>query len=179
MRYELDSEGYICKVFFGCHSGTCTLYEGEVPVGYETLEEWATTANVQAYKVVSGDLIYDTNRAAQLEIKRSNLEKGLLWSGVCSVGKTVELLENIKNYKTVHIRAGDNLTYLVCPIMPTTTTVRGVGAYAGTSSIEVIGVRATCASTSFKLDSIQQFKIATSGISNVEISTITEIWGVI
>ena len=69
MRYELDVNGYICKVFFGCFSGTCTLYEGEVPVGYETLEEWATTANVRAYKIVDNNLVYDAAKDAELSEK--------------------------------------------------------------------------------------------------------------
>ena len=57
--------------------------------------------------------------------------------------------------------------------------VRGVGAYTGTNNIEIVSVRATCASNSFKLDNIQQLKLATSGNSNVSISTITEIWGIV
>lgn len=67
MRYELDSNGYICKVFFGCLSGTCTEYEGEVPTGYETLEEWATNANIRAYKIEDNNLVYDETRNAELE----------------------------------------------------------------------------------------------------------------
>jgi hypothetical protein len=179
MRYELDENGYICKVFFGCHSGNCTLYEGEIPVGYETLEDWATQANIRAYKLVDGNLTYDIDRAVELQIQWENLEKGLLWSGVCSVGETVTLLENIKNYKSVYIKTGTSYNYAICPIIPNVSAVRGLATYTGNSNIEIVSVRATCDTTNFKLESIQQFKIATSGISNVDISAITEIWGIV
>ena len=66
MRYELDENGYICKVFFGCLSGTCTKYEGTVPAGYTTLEEWVQNANIRAYKIVDGNLTHDAERDAQL-----------------------------------------------------------------------------------------------------------------
>lgn len=103
----------------------------------------------------------------------------LLWSGTCDVGNTVELADNIKNYESLHIKTGSNLTYAICPVISNTTAVRGVGAYTGTNNIEIVSVRATCASNSFKLDNIQQLKLATSGNSNVSISTITEIWGIV
>lgn len=66
MRYELGSDGYISKVFFGCHSGNCTLYEGTIPSGYSTLEEWSEKANIQAYKIVNGQLVYDSARNNEL-----------------------------------------------------------------------------------------------------------------
>ena len=67
MRYELDNDGYILKVFFGCYSGNCTLYEGNVPEDYETLGEWADNANIRAYKIVAGELTYDSVRDTELQ----------------------------------------------------------------------------------------------------------------
>ena len=67
MRYDLDDEGYILNVYFGCMSGTCTGYEGEVPEDYETLVEWADNANIRAYKIVDGNLAYDSARDAELK----------------------------------------------------------------------------------------------------------------
>lgn len=67
MRYELDDNGYINKVFFGCHSGTCALYEGTIPEGYDSLVEWSEKANIRAYKIVDGNLTYDADRDAELE----------------------------------------------------------------------------------------------------------------
>jgi hypothetical protein len=115
MRYELDGNGYICKAFFGCHSGTCTLYEGEVPTGYTTLEEWATTANIRAYKLEEGNLVYDETRNAELTAE---------WE-VCASGKnivTAKLDANTTMLATgtyqklnliEHTRAGNKLSLLL------------------------------------------------------------------
>lgn len=74
MRYELGNDGYISKVFFGCYSGTCTEYvlvekggKGTIPEGYETLEEWAETANIRAYKIEEGNLHYDLEKDVELQ----------------------------------------------------------------------------------------------------------------
>lgn len=67
MRYELNNEGYVLNVFFGCSSGNCTGYEGDVPEGYNSLEEWADTANIRAYKIVDGNLVYDENKDKELQ----------------------------------------------------------------------------------------------------------------
>lgn len=66
MRYELDENSYIVNVYFNCHSGTCTEYSGTIPDGYETLEEWAKNANIRAYKIVDGNLVFDESRNAEL-----------------------------------------------------------------------------------------------------------------
>ena len=75
MRYELCENGYINKVFFGCHSGTCTLYEGNIPEGYNSLEEWADNANIRAYKIVDGNLVYDSERDNALQEEWANCGK--------------------------------------------------------------------------------------------------------
>ncbi len=67
MRYELDGNGYVNKVFFGCHSGTCTEYTGDVPTGYESLEKWSEEANIRAYKIVDGQLVYDSAKDTELQ----------------------------------------------------------------------------------------------------------------
>lgn len=67
MRYELDANGYVLKVFFGCASGACTGYTGEIPSGYSSLEDWNENANIRAYKVIDGNLILDSNRKKELE----------------------------------------------------------------------------------------------------------------
>ena len=67
MRYELGSDGYISKVFFGCHSGSCTLYEGTIPSGYKTLVEWSEKANIRAYKITNGNLVYDSAKNTALQ----------------------------------------------------------------------------------------------------------------
>lgn len=67
MRYELDDLGYVCSVLFGCASGTCVGYEGEVPSGYASLEDWAINANIRAYKIVEGNLVLDNARNKELQ----------------------------------------------------------------------------------------------------------------
>ena len=54
MRYTLDASGYICAVAFGCYLGNCKEYTGEVPTGYESLDDWATYACIQAYYILNG-----------------------------------------------------------------------------------------------------------------------------
>lgn len=88
MRYELDKNNYISKVFFGCTSGNCLEYTGAVPDGYETLEEWATTANIQAYKIVDGNLTYDATKNTELEALWNNQGKRILWQGASYMNAT-------------------------------------------------------------------------------------------
>ena len=70
MRYILDDNGYVEA--FGthpitCSNKSCTAYEGDVPEGYETIEEWVQMANIRAYKVVDGQLVYDSVRDEELQ----------------------------------------------------------------------------------------------------------------
>lgn len=67
MRYELDDEGYLLNVYFGCASGNCTGYEGSIPEGYDGLEEWAENENIRAWKIVNGNLVLDSVREAELQ----------------------------------------------------------------------------------------------------------------
>lgn len=67
MRYILDETGYIYEVNWGCETGECTAYTGTIPEGYESLEGWYNNANIRAYKIVDGNLVYDAQRDAELE----------------------------------------------------------------------------------------------------------------
>lgn len=67
MRYQLDENGYIKVVNWGCTTGECTEYSGEVPSDYSDLEEWYSEANIRAYKIVDGNLVYDENRDNELQ----------------------------------------------------------------------------------------------------------------
>ena len=69
MRYELDEDGYIYQVYFGCASGTCQSYEGEVPDGYSDLQEWyeENCTTINAWKIVDGNLTLDTAKEANLQ----------------------------------------------------------------------------------------------------------------
>ena len=70
MRYILDTNGYIDSISctpFNCKDKGCQEYTGAIPEGYSSLEEWAKTANIRAYKIASGNLTYDADRNAALE----------------------------------------------------------------------------------------------------------------
>lgn len=67
MRYILDEDGYILEINWGCTTGECTAYTGAVPSGYDSLEDWYNNANVRAYKIVDGNLVYDAERDAELQ----------------------------------------------------------------------------------------------------------------
>ena len=69
MRYELNDDGYISKIFFGCQSGSCTEYTGSIPTGYTSLEEWEESEEdkLGAWKIVDGNLVYDANKYKELQ----------------------------------------------------------------------------------------------------------------
>lgn len=71
MRYILDDLGYIEEISFGgyieCNNKTCTEYTGAIPEGYDSLIDWVEKANIRAYKLVDGNLVFDETRAAELE----------------------------------------------------------------------------------------------------------------
>jgi hypothetical protein len=71
MRYILDNQGYIEAVSFGstllCNGRGCTEYKGVIPNGYTSLEDWFEIANIRAYKIESGNLVYDSDRDLELQ----------------------------------------------------------------------------------------------------------------
>ena len=67
MRYEIDNNNYIVNVYFGCYGTNCKEYTGTIPESYETLALWAENEVVNAWKIENGNLVYDANRAAELE----------------------------------------------------------------------------------------------------------------
>ena len=66
MRYILDDEGYIKDLSFDgaftCNGKGCLLYEGDIPEGYESLDDWATNSNIRAFFISNGNLIYSEER---------------------------------------------------------------------------------------------------------------------
>ena len=72
MRYILDDLGYIEEISFGgyieCNNKTCTEYTGEVPEGYDSLIDWVEKANIRAYYLLDGNLTYDADKDAELQV---------------------------------------------------------------------------------------------------------------
>ena len=57
-------------VAFGCYLNNCAEYTGEVPIGYTSLEAWATYACVNAYYINSeGNLTLDYDKKAECLLK--------------------------------------------------------------------------------------------------------------
>ena len=75
LRYILTSDGYICHVSLGglviCDLGECTEYNGDIPDGYETIEEWYEEENerLNAWKIVDGNLAFDPKKYETLKAK--------------------------------------------------------------------------------------------------------------
>ena len=76
LRYKLDWNGYVSAVAFGCYLDNCAEYKGEIPIGYSSLDEWATNACVNAYYLdSSGNLVIDYEKLA--EIKRKEAQQAV------------------------------------------------------------------------------------------------------
>ena len=73
MRYILDSNGYIEEIIFGgtivCNNNSCTEYIGDIPSGYNSLEEWANNANIRAYYISNNELVYDRTKDEELQVQ--------------------------------------------------------------------------------------------------------------
>ena len=68
MRYKVDANGYVCAVAFGSYLDNCIEYTGEVPAGYNSLDEWATYSCIQAYYIdPNGNLVLDYSRKTEIE----------------------------------------------------------------------------------------------------------------
>jgi hypothetical protein len=71
MRYILNSNGFIETISFNymveCNNKLCTEYTGTVPTGYENLAIWSEKANINAYKIVEGNLTFDSEEDARLK----------------------------------------------------------------------------------------------------------------
>lgn len=77
LRYILNNEGYVFNTSFGglivCELGECTEYTGEIPDGYETLEQWHDTQieknQLNAWKIIDNNLVFDENKLKDLQAR--------------------------------------------------------------------------------------------------------------
>ena len=72
MRYKLDVNGYVIAVSFGCYLDGCTEYMGTIPIGYNSLDDWATYSCVNAYYIDhNGNLALDQEKLAECRRKEA------------------------------------------------------------------------------------------------------------
>lgn len=148
MRYELNESGYVSKVFFGCHSGTCTLYEGTIPEGYSSLVEWADNSNINAYYILDGNLTYDADKDAEIEAEKEKYGAEYdLTEYKASAVSTIARSKCVEKNKRVvlsfvgTITASKNAETVLfqVPNEITPKTIRDFNVIATTSSAVVVG----------------------------------------
>jgi hypothetical protein len=70
MKYILDSSGYVenasCNPI-SCDDKVSQEYTGTIPSGYDSLDDWILNANIRAYKITNGNLVYDAARDEALQ----------------------------------------------------------------------------------------------------------------
>lgn len=72
MRYKVDASGYVVSVAFGCYLNGCEEYTGKVPIGYSSLDDWATYSCIQAYYIDdNGNLALDQEKLAECRRKEA------------------------------------------------------------------------------------------------------------
>lgn len=117
MRFELDGYGYVITVLWGCHTGLCLEYTGEVPAGYSSLKDWADHACINAYYLNDdGNLILDPAKESELKaaaelqaadnevIRRKDLYESLEFLNSLAVQKT----EKVVTGNALQIEDGEN-----------------------------------------------------------------------
>ena len=97
MRYILNDSGYIQAVSFNnlleCQNKTCTEYTGTIPTGYENLAIWSETANINAYKIVNGNLTYDSEEDARLQSLWASQEASSSGSSEMTILTNIDLAD--------------------------------------------------------------------------------------
>lgn len=117
MRYILDDKGYVkycSNTYITCENKTCTPYEGTIPDGYETIEEWVQKANIRAYKIVSGNLTYDSAKDAELQNEYNNCGVAgeiFLYNNEDGATGSITLSDAVTNYKYLEIYYGADDVY--------------------------------------------------------------------
>lgn len=106
MKYILDSSGYVenasCNPI-SCDDKVSQEYTGTIPDGYDSLDDWILNANIRAYKISGGNLVYDSARDAELTA---------LWAQYDCMGRvlfegnstgTITLNDSVNNYEYIEI----------------------------------------------------------------------------
>lgn len=106
LRYILDKSGYVCHASLGaliiCDLGECTEYNGDIPNGYSSIEEWydGEIEKLNAWKIVEGNLVFDNAKYAELQEKCKQQELDNLCvthKELYGLQKEVEDIQDINN----------------------------------------------------------------------------------
>lgn len=105
MEYELDIEGYVLNVYFGCNNDDTTPYAGDMPEGYSTLEDWAENEEIKAWKIVDGNLVKDNAKEAELMDQfenEHNDNKNVSHKELVPLEDAINILNASQPYKTAN-----------------------------------------------------------------------------
>jgi hypothetical protein len=106
---------------YGIVKKSCNEYKGTIPSGYDTLEEWATTANIRAYKIISGNLVYDEARNTELENEWEKCKNGyvVLYENESGTIESIDdLTEDVEKYSYIEIFYSKNSEYFCSVKVP-------------------------------------------------------------
>lgn len=117
MQYILDDNGYVYNAALGCtieceQYGPCTEYTGTVPAGYTSIEEWLDNANINAYKIVSGNLVLDPVKLAELESEEAREAEENRAITAKELYNVLKISSEVNNEEFTAEKKGDNLMIL-------------------------------------------------------------------
>ena len=131
MRFELDSYGYVTTVLWGCNTGICLEYKGEVPYGYISLKDWADNAWINAYYLDdNGNLILDPAREAELKAAAELQEIDNSPVRYKDIYESLELLNNLSIKRTDNTVIGNVLQITEGNNEEATILLTGINPYA-------------------------------------------------
>jgi hypothetical protein len=158
MKYILDSSGYVesasCNPI-SCDDKVSQEYTGSIPSGYDSLDDWILNANIRAYKITNGNLVYDAARDEALQAEWALEGKEVvLFESENGVGGNITLKDDYTNYSELEITAKSNGSVWQTFKVPTTQTKfricivdnngSGSNAWLKTAFYELSGKTITC-----------------------------------
>ena len=116
-------------------------------------------------------------------MKLSGEEKVVnIFNGNLSIGNSTTLAESINKFKMLYIKVGVSSSYVSVPVIPSQNSLRGLNAYASSTSLDTVSVLATKSADgkTFTLNNVSDWRISASGNNNLgTYNTVTEIWRVV
>ena len=126
MRYIVDASGFVKNISFGglisCGGVNCAEYEGAIPEGYDSLEEWflAECEYLYRWKIIDGNLTLDDEAEApppDAKYVVTTAIIGTTWAGTTAPYTQTIPLSCVKEHSIVEIS------------LPATATIEDVEAF--------------------------------------------------